>query len=48
MSDSAVDDQTWALLGTAIRIATELGCNLACFSFSAPVGDPAIEKHHRQ
>ncbi|CAO1617170.1 unnamed protein product [Sympodiomycopsis kandeliae] len=48
MSDSAVDDQTWALLGTSIRIASELGCNLACFSYSAPAGDPAIEKHHRQ
>lgn len=48
MSDSAVDDQTWALLGTSIRIASELGCNLACFSYSAPAGDPSIEKHHRQ
>lgn len=48
MADSAVDDQTWALLGTAVRIASELGCNLACFSYSAPAGDPAVEKHHRQ
>ncbi|CAO1613595.1 unnamed protein product [Parajaminaea phylloscopi] len=48
MADSAVDDQTWALLGTSLRIASELGCNLACFSSSAPEGDPAMEKHHRQ
>lgn len=48
MSDSAVNDQTWALLGTSIRIASELGCNLACFSHSVPANDPSLEKHHRQ
>lgn len=48
MADSAVHDQTWALLGTSLRIASELGCNLACFSYSVPEGDPALEKHHRQ
>lgn len=34
MADSATSDQTWLFLGTAIRIATELGCNLVCYSYT--------------
>ncbi|KAN0062084.1 hypothetical protein ACQY0O_005601 [Thecaphora frezii] len=37
MADSAMSDQTWAYLGNAIRIATELGCNLCCYSLSTPM-----------
>ncbi|SOV06321.1 related to LEU3 - Zinc-finger transcription factor [Ustilago sp. UG-2017a] len=36
MSESAMSDQTWLFLGTAIRIATELGCNLVCYSYAIP------------
>ncbi|KAJ1023633.1 hypothetical protein NDA18_004620 [Ustilago nuda] len=36
MSESAMSDQTWLFLGTAIRIATELGCNLVCYSYATP------------
>ncbi|EPQ27922.1 uncharacterized protein PFL1_04666 [Pseudozyma flocculosa PF-1] len=45
MSDSAMSDQTWAYLGNAIRIATELGCNLCCYSLSTP---KAHQQEHYQ
>lgn len=48
MSRSAIDDQTLPLLHTSIRIACELGINLACFSYSVPADDPTLERHHRQ
>ncbi|PWN54486.1 hypothetical protein IE53DRAFT_322957 [Violaceomyces palustris] len=38
MAESAMSDQTWTYLGNAIRIATELGCNLCCYSYSTPKG----------
>ncbi len=34
MAENAMSDQTWFYLGTAIRIATELGCNLVCYSYN--------------
>lgn len=49
MSDSAMSDQTWLFLGTAIRIATELGCNLVCYSYGNPrVREGQGEHYQRQ
>lgn len=45
LSASAVTDSTWLYLSTAIRIATELGCNLVCYSYSTP---PAHRTSHYQ
>ncbi|EST08102.1 hypothetical protein PSEUBRA_002183 [Kalmanozyma brasiliensis GHG001] len=50
MSDSAMSDQTWLFLGTAIRIATELGCNLTCYSYSTSSSSlpPGAARDHYQ
>ncbi|KAJ9475752.1 Fungal_trans domain-containing protein [Pseudozyma hubeiensis] len=51
MADSATADQTWLYLGTAIRIATELGCNLVCYSYtntSRVQGEQEREHYTRQ
>lgn len=48
MSDSAMSDQTWLFLGTAIRIATELGCNLVCYSYGTIAESEEKEHYQRQ
>ena len=48
MSESATSDQTWLFLGTAIRIATELGCNLVCYSYGTTGVSEGKEHYQRQ
>ncbi|CBQ69631.1 conserved hypothetical protein [Sporisorium reilianum SRZ2] len=48
MSDSAMSDQTWLFLGTAIRIATELGCNLVCYSYGNPRVREGQDEHYQR
>ncbi|CEH14934.1 hypothetical protein CBOM_02745 [Ceraceosorus bombacis] len=54
LASSATEDQTWSLMGTALRMTTEVGCNLKLFSY-LPVplrlrqeSGARAEKHQRQ
>lgn len=48
MSESAMSDQTWLFLGTSIRIATELGCNLVCYSYATQGGGEGGREHYQR